>query len=101
MLLQVLGTLEGLAAEATLVRFERDVDPDVGGDVVALDRAGVASLPAAHEVQVVGALSSDVSLTEVLLQNFVSFVKAVVEEARTHKEALSRVGSLTTQLPLA
>lgn len=68
MLLQVLGALEGLSTEATLVRLERDVDTNVGGDVVALDRAGVASLPATDEVQVVGALPSDMSLAEMLLR---------------------------------
>ena len=67
MLLQVLGALECLAAETTLVWLEGDVDSNMGGDVVALDRAGVASLPATDEVQVVGALSSNVPLTEVVL----------------------------------
>lgn len=83
MLLQVLGPLEGLTAKATLVRFERDVNPNVGGDVVTFDRASVTSLPATDKVQVISALSSDMSFTEVL------------------KEALSRVSSLTTLLPLA
>jgi hypothetical protein len=66
-LLQVLGPLEGLATEATLVWLEGDVDPDMGGDVIALDGAGVASLPATDEVQVVGALSSDMPLAQVVL----------------------------------
>jgi hypothetical protein len=41
-LLQVLRTLEGLSAEITFVRLERDVDSDVGGNVVALDSGGTA-----------------------------------------------------------
>jgi hypothetical protein len=68
-LLQVLGPLEGLATEATLVWLEGDVDPDMGGDVIALDSAGVASLPATDEVQVVGALSSDMPLAQVVLDD--------------------------------
>ena len=50
MLLQVLGPLEGLAAKATLVGFERDVNPNVGGDVVTFDGTSVTSLPATDEV---------------------------------------------------
>lgn len=41
-LLQVLRTLEGLAAELTLVRLKGHVDTDVRGDVVSLDRGGAA-----------------------------------------------------------
>lgn len=40
--LQVLRTLEGLAAELTLVRLQGHVDTDVRGDVVSLDRGGTA-----------------------------------------------------------
>ena len=68
MLLQVLGALEGLAAETTLVWLEWDVDSNVRGDMVTLYRAGIASLPATDEVQVVCALSSDVPLAEVVLR---------------------------------
>jgi len=42
MLLQVLGTLEGLSTEITFVRLQWDVDSDVGGDMIALDRGGTA-----------------------------------------------------------
>jgi hypothetical protein len=66
-LLQVLGPLEGLATEATLVWLEGNMDPDMGGDVIALDSSGVASFPATDKVQVVGALSSDMPLAQVVL----------------------------------
>jgi hypothetical protein len=102
MLLQVLGALESLAAEATLMWFERDVDPNVGGDVVALDRAGVASLPATHEVQVVGALPSNMSLTEMLLEIIMmSFVCQSQYNYWTYEEAFGRISSLAALLPLA
>jgi hypothetical protein len=68
MLLQILGTLEGLAAELTLVRLERDVDADVRSDVVTLDSGGAARVPLAGEVEVVGALAANVTLTDVLLE---------------------------------
>lgn len=80
MLLQVLGPLEGLAAKTTLVRFERDVNPNVGGDVVTFDRAGVTSLPATDEVQVISALSSDMSFTEVLLQRINEFCDLLAQD---------------------
>lgn len=47
MLLQILRALEGLSAEFTLVWFERDVDPDMRSDVVALDGCGPAGAPCA------------------------------------------------------
>lgn len=82
-LLQVLRTLEGLSAEITLVWLERDVDSNVGGDVVALDGSGTARVPATSEVQVVGALSSDVLLADML------------------KESLCRCAPLAALIPLA
>lgn len=47
MLLQVLGTLEALAAHAATVWFERDVDPDMTGNMIPLDSLGVACSPGA------------------------------------------------------
>lgn len=76
MLLQVLGALEGLSTEATLVRLEWDVDSNVGGNVVALDRASVAPLPATDEIQVVSALPSDMSLTEMLLMGTLALYRS-------------------------
>jgi hypothetical protein len=67
MLLQVLGALERLAAELTLVRLERHMDANVRGDVVTLDRSSAARVPLAGEVQVVGALAANMAFTDVLL----------------------------------
>lgn len=47
MLLEILRTLKGLAAEIALVRFERNMDADVRSDVIALDRRGAAGTPLA------------------------------------------------------
>lgn len=66
-LLQILGPLEGLATEITLVRLQGHMDPDVRGDVIALDRGRVASTPLASQVQVVGALTADMALADVFL----------------------------------
>lgn len=67
MLLQILWTLEALATELTLVRFERNVDSDVRGDVVTLDGGSPARVPLASEIQVVGALATNMAFTDVLL----------------------------------
>lgn len=67
MLLQVLGTLEGLSTEVTLVRLQGNVDSDMRRDVVALDRRGTAAAPLAGQVEVVGALTANMSFTNVFL----------------------------------
>lgn len=43
------------------------MDADVRGNVVALDSGGAASVPLAGQVQVVGALTAHMLLTDVLL----------------------------------
>lgn len=68
MLLQILGPLEGLAAEVTFVRLQGHMDADVGGDVVALDGGGAAVGPSTGQVEVVGALASDVALAHMFLR---------------------------------
>jgi hypothetical protein len=67
--LQILGTLEGLSTEVALVRLQGDMDTDMRGDVVALDCGGVAVAPLAGQVQVVGALATDVALADVFLDS--------------------------------
>jgi hypothetical protein len=54
MFLQILRSLECLAAEFALVRLQGDVDSDVGGDVVTFDGGGTALTPGAGQVEVVG-----------------------------------------------
>ena len=67
MFLEILRALEGLSAELALVRLERDVDADVGGDVIAFDGSGSALTPCAGQVEVVGRLAADMALTNMLL----------------------------------
>ena len=49
------------------MRLERDVDAHVGGDVVPLDGRRAAGTPLAGQVQVIGRLSTDVALADVVL----------------------------------
>lgn len=67
-LLQVLWSLEALAAEVTLVWLQRDMDPDMRGDVISLDGRGAAGIPLASQIQVVGALATNMLLTDVLVE---------------------------------
>lgn len=68
MLLQVLGALERLATELTLVRFQGDMNTDVRGDVITLDSGCSTRVPLTSQVQVVGALPPDMAFTNMLLQ---------------------------------
>jgi hypothetical protein len=66
-LLQILWALERLAAEVTLVWLQWDVYADVRSNVITLDSGRTAGVPSTGQVQVVGALSSHVLLTDVVL----------------------------------
>jgi hypothetical protein len=70
--LQILRTFEGLSTEVTFVRLQGDVNSNVGCDVVALDGGGPARVPPTGEVEVVGALSSNMFLANVLLEDGIS-----------------------------
>jgi hypothetical protein len=66
-LLQILGTLERLAAEVAFMRLQRNVDANVRSNVITLDCSGAAVTPLAGQVQVVGAFAANVTLTHVVL----------------------------------
>lgn len=83
MLLQILGTLEGFAAEVALVWLQRNMYTNVRGDVVTLHSGCPAGVPLASQVQVVGALSADMTLADMII------------------ESLSSVESLITLVPAA
>ena len=68
MFLQVLRTLEGLPAKLATMRFERNVDTDVGRNMVPLDNRNVAVGPSTLQVEVVCALTADVVLADMFLQ---------------------------------
>ena len=66
-LLQVLRTLETLAAEVALVGLEGHMDSDVRRNVVTLHRGGAAEIPAASQIQVVCALAANMTLANMFL----------------------------------
>ena len=70
MFLQILWSLKRLPAEFALVWLEGDMDSDVGGDVVTLDRRGSALTPSAGQVEVVRGLATYVSLTHMFLSRY-------------------------------
>ena len=69
MFLEILWTLESLAAEVAFVRLQRDVNTDVRRDVVALDSRCATRAPLAGEVEVVSALAADMALANMVLRS--------------------------------
>lgn len=67
MLLEILRTLEALAAEIALVRLQGNVNTDMRSNMITLHRGGAARVPLACEVKVVGALATNVLLANVFL----------------------------------
>jgi hypothetical protein len=89
MLLQVLGTLEALAAEVTLVWLQRDVNTNVRRDVVALDCGGAAEVPSPGEVQIVGALASNMAFADMLVESLWGFAVLAALVPLTSKVVIS------------
>ena len=71
MLLQVLRALEGLAAKVTLVWLEGHMDTNMRGDMVSLDGGRTTATPLAGQVEVVGALTANMALTDMFLHSLV------------------------------
>ena len=67
MLLEILWALECFATEVALVRLQGYVNANVRGDVVTLDGGGATCAPLTGQVEVVGALATDVALAYVIL----------------------------------
>ena len=68
MLLQILWSLEGLAAEVALVWLERDMYANVRCYVVTLHCGCPTCAPLACEVEIVGALATDMALAYMILE---------------------------------
>ncbi len=66
-LLQILGTLEGLLAKVALVRLQGNVHADMRRDVVSLDGRRATGAPRAGQVEIVGRLSPDMAFADVVL----------------------------------
>jgi hypothetical protein len=69
MFLEILRTLESLAAELALVRLKRNVDSNMRGNVVALDCGGSALAPLTGQVEVVSRLATNMALADMLLSH--------------------------------
>ena len=66
--LEILRTLKGLSAEVAFVRLERHVNTDVRSNVISLHGSRAAATPLAGEVEIVGALATNMALADVILQ---------------------------------
>jgi len=82
MLLEILGPLERLAAEVALVRLQGNMDADVARDVITLHGGGSALIPLARQVQVVGALATDMAFADVVLAMGCQYTLALIEYCR-------------------
>ena len=67
MFLQILRTLEGLSTEVTLVGFQGHMYSDMRSDMIALDGGSSATAPLAGQVEVICALATYVTFTDVFL----------------------------------
>lgn len=68
MFFQILRSLECLATEFALVRFQGNVDSNMGGDVVTFDGGGPTLTPGAGQIEIVGRLAADMAFADVLLE---------------------------------
>jgi hypothetical protein len=66
-LLEILRTLESLTTEVAFVRLKRDVNANVRGDMITLHGRRTAVTPLACQVEVVGALTANVTLANMVL----------------------------------
>lgn len=67
-LLQILGPLESLAAKVAPMGFQGDMNSNVGSDMITLDHRYGAVAPGAGQIQVIGALATDVAIADMVLQ---------------------------------
>jgi hypothetical protein len=88
-LLKILGTLEGLAAEFTLMRLQGHMNADVRDHVVSFHGGSATRVPLASQVEVVVALAASMALRDVLLCRGVS-VPCVQPDTRLRRRWDSR-----------
>lgn len=71
MLLQILWAFECLAAKVAFVGFEWNVNTNVRGNMISLHRGGTATSPLTRQVEIVGALATNMTLADMFLQKVV------------------------------
>jgi len=90
MLLQVLRSFEGFAAKVAFVRLEWNMHANVRSDVITLDGGGTAVPPLAGEVQIVGALSTDMTLANMVLNCSLEVVLVICFDDRWNRNDVRR-----------
>lgn len=68
MLLQILGTLESLAAELATMRFQGNVDSNVRSDMIAFNHLNAAVRPRALQVEIISAFAANMFVAYVILE---------------------------------
>lgn len=74
-LFEILWSLERLPTSRTRMRLQWRVYPDVRSDVISLCTCDVTAFPPTGQAEIVGGLSSDVVVAQVLIQGFRVVVK--------------------------
>lgn len=72
MLFQILRSFKSLAAISTTMRLVRNVNANMRGDMVALDRSDLAVIPVTIEGQIVSDLATDMIVGQMSLDIRVS-----------------------------
>ena len=67
MLLEILRPLKGLATEIASMRFQRNVNSNVRGDVVPFHDGNTTAAPCARQVEVVCAFATNMAFAHMLL----------------------------------
>jgi hypothetical protein len=67
-LLEILGSLEGLSTDFACMGFERRMNSEMTSDMVALRTGGCAVFPFASEAEVIGALPAYVIAAEMVVE---------------------------------
>jgi hypothetical protein len=110
--LQILRTFEGLATDLAIMRLEwrmncqanrnqprlvrgdvrEDVTSEVAGDVISLRASRTTILPSTSETEVIGALSANVVIAEVVVEDFGVCVGLSAVDPKTDQGGLLRGG---------
>lgn len=98
-LLEILRTFEGLSTELALVGLEGYMDTDMRCDMVALDGGGPTASPTTGEVQVIGTLTTDVTLADVILAE--GQLCSIRRRVGSYVKEFRRRSPLTASIPLA
>ena len=90
MLFEVLRAFERFPTKLAAVRLQRNMDADVGRDMVALHDSYVTVAPSTLQIEIIGALSTDVTVADVILMKTVRTARVRPVRKEDSRRALRR-----------